>query len=145
METSTDPRGAGRADAEGRGMAMSGPPRRTHIHAVHASSRHPWKERRNVALHTESSMNLCNPSTAPAHISRPLPASLSPGSAKPDSRGVLMCHEVVLLLKGQAHVGDKKLPLSGAACEPGALSWAPWGVAQGHCTPVTSGVPVYCF
>ena len=49
METSTDPRGAGRADAEGRGMAMSGPPRRTHIHAVHASSRHPWKERRNVA------------------------------------------------------------------------------------------------
>lgn len=60
METSTDPRGGGRADAEGRGMAMAGPPRRTHVPAVHASSRHPWEERKNVALHTESCMNLCN-------------------------------------------------------------------------------------
>lgn len=56
-----------------------------------------------------------------------------------------MCHEAVLLLKGQAHVGDKKLPLSGAACEPSALSRSPWGVALGHCSLVISDVPVYCF
>lgn len=56
-----------------------------------------------------------------------------------------MCHEAVLLLKGQAHVGDKKLPLSGAACEPSALSRSPWGVALGHCALVISDVPVYCF
>lgn len=79
METSTDPRGGGRADAEGRGMAMAGPPRRTHIHAVHASSRHPWKERKNVALHTESSMNLCNP------LHRPCPHFQTPPS-KPQPR-----------------------------------------------------------
>lgn len=55
-----------------------------------------------------------------------------------------MCHEVVLLLTGQAHVGDKKLPLSGASCEPSAFSWSPWGVAPGHCALVISDVPVYC-
>lgn len=55
-----------------------------------------------------------------------------------------MCHEVVLLLKGQAHVGDKKLPLNSASCEPSAFSWSPWGVALGHCALVISDVPVYC-
>ena len=74
-----NPRRGGRADAEGRGMAMAGPSIRRHIHALHPSPWHPLEERKNAALRTEplhESGQLIPPPRP--NISRPLPGSLSP-------------------------------------------------------------------
>lgn len=109
--------------------------RRTHIHAVHASSRHPWKERRNVALHLSMSVQL---------IPRPCPHFQTPPS-KPQLhrmtsarfRGVFD----IMKWSSSSRPGSREGTRSFPVVLPDVPSPGPPGGGSGPCTLVTSGVP----